>query len=86
MNPDEEILEEDNDYYDFDDEDLGLGGDYDYWMCVICSKEFVDEEDFPNAIIDPKDVSQVRLYWLSETESVCEDCALEAGIPAIDKE
>lgn len=57
-----------------------------FWNCVKCSKEFVDPEDYPRSQDYPEVPREVRMYWLSITECLCENCAVETGIPAIDKE
>lgn len=75
------------DYEDFQ-EDLN----YDTWMCAKCKKHFMDPEDYPKIKKIPKSDREYvngiesRLYWLSETEVVCNNCAVESHIPPIDKE
>lgn len=56
---------------------------YDTWNCAKCGTEYVDPEDMTLPTREPK---QLRLYWLSVTEPLCEDCATQAGIPALDED
>lgn len=59
---------------------------FDIWTCTRCKREFVDQEDFPRAKVNDGYLLEVRLYWLSQTEPLCSDCAVQSGIPPIDKE
>lgn len=58
--------------------------EYTTWYCTKCHKEFIDPEDFSIASIDKEIPRELRLYWLSVTEPLCEACADIIGIPPID--
>lgn len=56
---------------------------YTLWKCAKCGDQYVDPDDVPYITPEPQ---QPRLYWLSTFEPLCEDCAVNAGIPPIDKD
>lgn len=60
----------------------------DIWTCKKCKREFIDPEDFPSGWIWEEDTIrlEVKMYWLGINEPVCENCAIDIGIPPIDKE
>jgi hypothetical protein len=58
--------------------------DYETWSCSKCHKEFIDPEDFSFPHVAKDIPREPRLYWLSITEPLCENCAAIVGVPPLD--
>lgn len=83
MNTDDFVTDLYEDDYP-DDDDPGCKS----WKCVKCNKEFIDPEEFPNGWMHTSETVKLetQLYWLGISEPVCSNCAVDSGLPPIDKE
>ena len=56
------------------------------WICTKCGKEFQDADEGAWVCSRLDIPAEPKEYWLGPTEPVCQQCAINIGLPAIDKE